>query len=140
MEISVGTFYNHLTWYEVLLEFFLRRDFYIFCILNDKKLSVAIVLKASVFITNWQTWRFLFEHESLPKYYWGQSEALLNKWSFKLFLLQNHTIGTLGNTFWHSLSGASRIRSSLKIVLVCRVICYIKCEFLFFLMITFLFK
>ena len=71
-----------------------------------------------MFTINWQTWQGFFPHGSLPKMLLRIGSEALTKWTFKLFPLQNSTIRTLGNTFWYSLSGASRICNSSKIVLV----------------------
>ena len=86
-------------------------------LLTLKVSSVVIGLKVSVFTINWQTWQFLFSHGSLPKVLLRIGSEALTKWSFKLFPLQNPTIKKLGNTFWCSLSGTSRICNSSKIIL-----------------------
>ena len=62
--------------------------------------------------------KFLFPHGSLPKVWLRIGSEALAKWSFKLSPSQNLQIETLWNTFWCSLSGASRICDSFKIVLV----------------------
>ena len=127
-----------------MFELCLRTNFHIFGILKDKQLSLSyslmdlssfvIELKVSVFMIKRQTWQFLFPHSSLPKVLLRIGNEALTKWSFKFFQLWNPTIQTLGNTFWWSLFGASRICNSSKNVLVFWnfwVIRYIKHDFIF---------
>ena len=79
--------------------------------------SVIIGLKVCVY-NKLADLAVFFSYGSLHKVWLEIGSEALTKWSFKFFPLQNPTIGTLENIFWCSLSGASKICNSSKIVLV----------------------